>query len=538
MTLLLLLMMLQARGATIQGTIVRAGAAAAANNREIVNATVELRGAGITAQTNSKGQFTLLNVPAGRYTLAAAREGFVIQEDRFHGISSIGLAVKVESGQILKDVVVPMIPTPALAGHVFHPDGEPLAAAVVQAYARRYTPDGSRLKVVARTLTNDLGEFRLFWLVDSEYVVDATYNDYALRSVLGRVRLSANFAKPDDGYAAVFYANGRNPSEARIVRAGSGVDEGNLSIIVNETPRFAIRGQVIGPLPLPPDLRIAFAAAGNDVIADSTSGISPMAGGDFEVGRVSPGPYVFLATSSILSSNLVTVNVRDSDVDHLTIPLLPTTNVSGRVSMLQAFSSVNGTRITLTRSDANVEQRIRALADAQGAFVLPNVGVGDYDVYVTAPGAGAYIRNARFAGADVLSQKLRITANTNATLQIDLSVAASGVDGQVVDARGNPGGGVTVVLIPEVRFRRRTDRYFTAVADGAGNFGLNRIPPGHYTAYAFEKIEPESYYVFAHSAEVNRRFAGRGVEIDVNDGGRLPLQLISIPADETAGGFR
>src|SRR5262249_13073412 len=134
----------------IEGVVVRAGAAAGTPNQYLVNARIELRGASLTAMTNPGGQFTFRNVPPGRYILTVVREGFVIQEDKAHGITSTGVSVAVASGQILKGIVLPMIPAPVLAGHVFHPNGEPLAAAVVQAFGRRYTPYGPRLKLAGK----------------------------------------------------------------------------------------------------------------------------------------------------------------------------------------------------------------------------------------------------------------------------------------------------------------------------------------------------------------------------------------------------
>jgi hypothetical protein len=518
----------------IEGMVVRAGAPGTPN-QYLANARIELRGTSLTAITNPGGLFTFRNVPPGRYILTVVCEGFVIQEDKPHGITFTGVSVAVASGQILKGIILPMIPAPVLAGHVFHPNGEPLAAAVVQAFGRRYTPYGPRLKLAAKALSDDLGAFRLFWLSYGDYVVNGSYGDNILRASLQGVRLSPNFARPDDGYATVFYVNGSSPSDARPVRVAGGADEGNLNIILSDGPRFKIKGRVVSSMSLPPNLRIAFAAAGTDLITDRSAAIYPAAAGDFEVSGLSPGVYVFLATGMGFSSQLIPVTVTGNDVDNLTIPLLPTTNISGRVSGL---NTVNGTRVHLTRSDAGVDQRVRAVADSKGTFMLPDVGVGDYDIYIESPGFNAAIRSIRFGATDALAGRLHVTPNTNAILEIALSVPGAGVAGRVVDYRGDPAVVPTIVLVPEQKFRKRTDRYFIGVADRSGNFSLNGIPAGQYTAFAFEQIEPQAYYAFAYSSEVNFRFATRGVPLTVEDSGRLALQLTSMSADETAGAFQ
>jgi len=117
------------------------------------------------------------NVAPGRYAISVSRDGFIPQEDRKRGLTVSGLSVTVAAGQTLKDITLPMVPAPALAGTVFDPHGEPLAAALVRAYQRVYTPYGTELKIVKKGMTNDLGEFRLFGLNFGACVVSAGYGD-------------------------------------------------------------------------------------------------------------------------------------------------------------------------------------------------------------------------------------------------------------------------------------------------------------------------------------------------------------------------
>src|SRR5262245_10633956 len=158
---------MQARGApvlargSIQGVVVRSGAASAP---QLPDARVELKPGNISTFTDAGGAFTFRNLAAGQYTISVTRDGFIPQEDRQRGLTTSGLTVTVASGQTLKDIVLPMIPGPVISGKVFDPHGEPLAAALVRAYRRLYTPYGTDLKIVKKGMTNDMGEFRLFGL--------------------------------------------------------------------------------------------------------------------------------------------------------------------------------------------------------------------------------------------------------------------------------------------------------------------------------------------------------------------------------------
>ena len=74
----------------------------------------------------------------------------------------------------------PVKPASAITGTVFHPSGERAAAVRVQAFGTVYTPLGPRMRSVMSVATDDLGEFRLFWLRHGEYNISAGYSDRAL----------------------------------------------------------------------------------------------------------------------------------------------------------------------------------------------------------------------------------------------------------------------------------------------------------------------------------------------------------------------
>src|SRR5262245_4228530 len=106
-----------ARG-SIEGRIVRAGVAGAAAPQGLPDAHVELKPGNVSLATGPGGAFTFRNLAPGRYTIAFTRDGFVPQEDRKRGITTAGLIITVDAGQILKDIVLPMIPTPVITGRV------------------------------------------------------------------------------------------------------------------------------------------------------------------------------------------------------------------------------------------------------------------------------------------------------------------------------------------------------------------------------------------------------------------------------------
>ncbi len=67
---------------------------------------------------------------------------------------------------------------------------------------------------------------------------------------------------------------------------------------------------------------------------------------------------------------------------------------------------------------------------------------------------------------------------------------------------------------------------------------MNAVPPGRYTAYAFEEMEAGAYYALASTPGVEARFRDRQVSVTIGENGAKAVELRVIPAAETAGGFR
>src|SRR5215831_2345321 len=235
--------------ASIEGVVVRADASGAALKDQLPNARVELTPGNTVVFTNTMGMFQFRRLQPGTYTISVTYNGLVSLEET---------RITLDAGQTRKDVIVPMIAAPVLSGRVFDPHGKPLAAALVRAYQRRYTPYGTLLKIVTKGMTNDLGEYRLFGLNFGQYFVSAGYGDRDRSTAIGKTQLSANVSRADDGYATVFYDAAEDLSQARALRLAPGSDPGTPGLYLRDPARFKIRGQIV-PAVVGPVTRVVFA---------------------------------------------------------------------------------------------------------------------------------------------------------------------------------------------------------------------------------------------------------------------------------------
>lgn len=521
--------------ASIQGVVVRAGAAAAAAPQELAAAWVELKPGNLSVSTGANGAFTFRNLAPGRYTISVTRDGFIPQEDRRRGLTVSGLSVTLAAGQTLKDIVLPMLPAPVIIGKVFDPHGEPLAAALVRAYLRQYTPYGIQLKIVRKGMTNDRGEFRLFGLNFGEYFVSAGYGDRDRAAAIGRAQLSANVSKADDGYATIFYDGDEDISRAQAAHLAPGPDPGTLNIYLRDSARFKIRGQVLPPIG---GTKIVLAPKGSDLTQDDYF-TQPNTSGAFEFRGVSPGSYLLLATAAdgALSSDVIAVNVTDRDVDEVRLVLEETMSISGGLSLEGSpRANLSGLHVKLVRSSTEFDQRIDAPAGPDGAFTLEHVPPSaEYDIAVEPLPPDTYMKSISSSGRNILPGKSRLLPSQ--PLRIVLAAATDGLEVRVTNG-GDPAAGVQVVLIPDPLLRRRADRYITGFTGESGDLRLTAVPPGRYTAYAFEQIEPGAYYALATNPAAENRFRDRAVFVTAGESGTKAIQLRVIPAAETAGGLQ
>lgn len=516
--------------ASIDGTVIRGDRTAAGGaDAKLANVQVVLKPGNVSTTTDASGAFSFRNLTPGRYTISVTRDGYMPLEDPKRGITVAGLSITLKPGEALRDIVIPMIRTPALSGEVFGPHGEALAAALVQAYLRQYTPDGPRVKIAKKTLTNDLGVFRLFGLSFGEYMVSAGYSDRDRASAIGSVRLSANVAKADEGYATAFYgAEGATPQP---VQLAPGADPGKLNIYLNVVPRFNIRGRIV---PAIADTNIIFAQHGSS-LGDAGDVIKPSRDGQFEIRGVSPGSYILLATATDFASDMIPITVGTTNIGGLTVPMVPTVNLTGHFMLEGRFTlDLSASRVRISRSRVVADHEIESPVSTDGTFSLMHVGPWEYDIALEPLPPGTYINSIWSGRVNVLAGNARLSRDQ--PLQIVLSVATAAVEGIAVK-RGDPAGGMEIVLVPDNALRRRTDRYIAGITDATGKFQLNAVPPGRYTAYAFEHIERGAFYAFAYSSAATARFADRGVAVEVRGSSPPPIQLEVIPASETAGGL-
>jgi len=573
--------------ATIQGIVVRAGTGLPLKGVRISFQRSAQQQPGPPALapviTDAAGRFAVTGVDAGQYRIFAERDGFIRQEFGQRRPAGSGTLVNVAAGQELT-LSFALLPAGVISGRVFNEDNEPLPRTTVQAYTYRYSDGIRSLAPAGNAQTNDLGEYRIFWLAPGEYFVSVLApNATAIqgsRADLGspqaggpNLRDVVVSAAGPAGEAAgqvmrLFDRSGRtpeiyfpgtlDPESAAPVAMTAAAEVRGIDFSIRPIATFRIRGRVTSPIALAqPNARGAggagrIAAPGAPIQLTLTRGGSaaapagmPMGGpgattrvntdGTFEIDGVVPGSYTLTAIARMPpSGDYITrtrLEVGNADVNNVNLALSPGVTIQGRLTVEQpppADFKLTQLRVQLNSTDA-VRLNRNAPVQEDGTFKLESVPPGDYRVFVTVPRAGCcYLESGRAGSQDAVGGVITVSAGQDLPMQLQMGFTTGSVSGSVVDQRGDRYPGALATLVPDGPRRGRPNAYFAASTDQDGKFNFSAVPPGSYKLFAWEEIPSGAY----QDPVYLRRFEDRGRPVRVEKSASTTVDVRVISADQ------
>ena len=158
---------------SISGTVV-----ALATGEPIAEAQVrlfsqQLAGNSSTMPTDAQGRFAFSELPAGRYSVHADREGFVrVSYGQRRPVEAHSPSRSQTASSRTIDLRLPR--HSVIAGRVLDSRGNPLAGAFVRAMYSTMNMGYRRMQSASSARTDQAGNYRIQWLQASEYVVCAS----------------------------------------------------------------------------------------------------------------------------------------------------------------------------------------------------------------------------------------------------------------------------------------------------------------------------------------------------------------------------
>src|SRR5438270_2042470 len=216
--------------ATLRGHVVAADTGQPLRKAQVRIFAPELRENRLTS-TDADGKYEFKEVLAGRYTINASKGSYVQLQYGQQRPFEPGKPLEILDGQLVEKVDFSLPRGGIVTGRVIDEFGEPLPDAMVS--MQRYQNMGGQRRLVpaGRTsMTNDVGEFRLYAIPPGQYFLSAT------------LRNPGMMGDNDDrsGYAATYFPGTTNIAEAQRLTIGIGqaMSDMNMALMPTRTARI------------------------------------------------------------------------------------------------------------------------------------------------------------------------------------------------------------------------------------------------------------------------------------------------------------
>jgi len=518
--------------AVIRGTVVAMDTGAPLRRVQVsaFGNTADARGQRVT-NTDEDGGYELRELTPGRYTVRAAKAGFVALQYGQRGPSDRGTPVEVAAGQVMDKVTIALPRGGVITGRITDDIGEPMADAQVQVVRYGFMRGGRRPMPGPHTdRTDDTGAFRLYGLPPGDYYVSARPGGIG-QMMLPAARLATGDS--DQGFASTYYPGTPSIAEAERITLGVGQEVAGVSFGLTPTRLSRISGRVIGwTATLGPGVISALSEESTMMGSMMPPGqIEPE--GDFEIRAVPPGRYLLHAQPRTNSDEkdligLTTVTVAGTDLANVTIAMQRRGRIRGRVEFEGgAPSTIRGSQLLIFLEPLETGPRTYFGGPGEVADDFTFSARTSFGPVLLRVGglAGWYLKAVEADGQDATDSPLTVGPGTElAGVRVLLTQAATKLTGAVRNDRGEAVRDAVVVVFPEEEARWTFGSRFirTARPDTEGRYELTALPPSNgYRIVALPSVEEGQ----AYDADFLSSVRDRAERLALNEGETKAVDL-------------
>jgi carboxypeptidase family protein len=473
------------RTASVRGKVVNAmNGEAVAKATVILHAVDAVRGISFAEETDSAGRFHVDDVEPGEYIITADHPRFFF---RTQGASGAPLShTRIESGQQLQDVVVPLTPLGVISGRVTDQDGDPVRASV-QAMVYRYQNEKKQLTTARMVQCNTRGDFQLFGLRPGTYYLQVTKRNVTPGAMQGNIRGAA----PATGFTTTFYPSATDAAHAVPIHLEPGAQIRGIDVIARPGGTHSIRYK------LSEDVRtfsglspMIMSAEGDPTFVPSSLRVSE---GGLEFYGVAPGSYIVLIERKDANQTTYArqeVQMANEDIDGGTLSFVPPLVVSGTARIESATPrSAQTVRLTLAPIFTLWSPPVETQVQPDGSFMFRDLPPNIYRLATAQGPSDLYIKSIRIADQPLTSRQFDLTRGAVDSISIVLAADVGVIEGFAKHADGEPAVRVRVTAIPYGDRLGHSEFSRFAFTSDKGHFSIRNVAPGEYQVFAWEDVE-------------------------------------------------
>jgi hypothetical protein len=477
--------------------------------------------------TDANGRYEATGLGAGRYRIQVVRPGFVTLEYGQTRPSQSGRELELVDGQTLNGIDFLLSRGGVITGRITDHNGEPQAGIPMSALRLSWKPNGTRqherlpMSFFERTLTDDLGQYRIYGLSPGSYIVAAGAD---ARGVMGMPEF------PVQG--TTYFPGTANVDEAQSVEVEIGQDV-PVHFALAASPLARISGTILDSSGRPVAWRSVMLATRTERGFGTRTAATTRPDGTFDIPAVPPGNYTIevepLRTQpDDFEFASFPISVEGHDITDLMISMKVGATVNGRViwegSSPQPFATQ---RITPATADGRMAAATPAsgggTVDAKGNFSL--VGVhGPVVFHSSFVGRSEpwTLKAVRIGGADITDIGYNVTSDIDG-LEVVMTDRETRVSGTARGEGYQPAMEYVVVILPsEVKPGVSPIRFIhTAQPDQQGRYQVKGLPPGRYVAAAVESLSSDGH----HNPAFQKRVRSTATPFTLIEGQQLVLDL-------------